>query len=147
MFFRCLKLYFNNNQKVKDYFRMWFRYNNNPKINESQFPGIMFEDIIETKKCYTIKILISNLNSNGAVSCVYETMSQNSSKMYLNVYYNHYSYITDFLKYDKKLQCAKCSKISLRYGIRRDIHPNVMKEHNISFQVVSIKHNQLVLIN
>ena len=55
--------------------------------------------------------MIYNLNSNGTVSCIYKTMSQNSSKMYLNVYHNHYSYITNFQKFAKKFQCEKCSKI------------------------------------
>ena len=90
---------------------MWLKYTNNSDMDEVQFPGIMFQDIIEIEKCYNIKILIYNLNSNGTVTCVYETMSQNSSKMYLNVYHNHYSYITNFSKYAKKFQCEKCSKI------------------------------------
>ena len=45
------------------------------------------------------------------LSHVYETMSQNSSIMYLNVYNNHYSYITNFSKFATKFQCEKCSKI------------------------------------
>ena len=52
MFFRCLKLHFNNNKQVKDYFRMWLKYNNRT-IDETQFPGI-----IDIEKCFNIKILI-----------------------------------------------------------------------------------------
>ena len=58
-------------------------------MTEQQFPGIMLEDITNIEKCFNVKILIYNLNSNRTVSHVYETMSQNSSKMYLNVYNNH----------------------------------------------------------
>ena len=110
VFFRCLKLHFNNHQKAKDKFRTWLKYNNRT-MHESQFPGIMFEDITEIEKCFSVKVLICNLNSNSTVSCVYETMSQNSSKMYHNVYHNHYSYITNFPKFTKKFQCEKCSEI------------------------------------
>ena len=78
---------------------------------EQQFPRIMFEDITNIEKCFNVKSLIYNLNSNGTLSHVYKTMSQSSSKMYLNVYSNHYSYITNFQKFAKKFQCKKCSKI------------------------------------
>ena len=95
---------------------MWLKYNNRT-MDETQFPGILFQDIMDIEKCFSIKILIYNLNSNGAVSHVYETMSQNSSKIYLNVYHNHYSYITNFPKYAKKFQCEKVLKFLRRYGI------------------------------
>ena len=90
---------------------MWLEYNNIRLKTDSEFPGITFEDITNVEKCFNIKIVIYNLNSNGTVSHLYETMSQNSSIMYLNVYNNHYSYVTNFSKFAKKFQCEKCSKI------------------------------------
>ena len=84
MFFQMSQVHFNNHQKVKDYFHMWLKYNNRT-MDESQFPGIKFEDITDIEKCFNIKVLIYNLNSNGTVTCVYETMPQNLSKMYLNI--------------------------------------------------------------
>ena len=86
-------------------------------MDESQFPGIMFEDITEIEKCFNIKILIYNLNLNGAVTCVYETMCQNSSKMYLNVYHNHYSYITYFSSMPRNFNVKKALKFLRRYAI------------------------------
>ena len=55
---------------------MWLKYNKQT-IDESQFQGIMFEDITNIEKCLNVKILIYNLNSKGTVGFVYETMSQN----------------------------------------------------------------------
>ena len=52
-FFRCLKLHFNNNKKVKVYFRMWLKYNNQT-MDKTQFSGIMFGDIIDIEKCFNI---------------------------------------------------------------------------------------------
>ena len=41
-------------------------------------------------------------------------MSDYQSKMYLNVYQNHFSYITNFDQFAKKFQCDKCGKIFKR---------------------------------
>ena len=112
-FFRCLKVHLNNqNKNIKDYLKMWLNFTNTQIPTE--FPGVLIEDVINLEKCFEVKIILYSLNANGTVSHIYETMSEYQSKMYLNVFQNHFSYITNFDQFAKKFQCDKCGKIFKR---------------------------------
>ena len=41
---------------------------------------------------------------------MFESISEKSDIMYMNVYENHLSYITKFNQFVKKFECSKCSK-------------------------------------
>ena len=112
-FFRCLKVHLNNqNKNIKDYLKIWLNFTNVQIPTE--FPGVLIEDVIDLEKCFEVKIILYSLNAKGTVSNIYETMSEYQSKMYLNVFQNHFSYITNFDQFAKQVQCDKCGKIFKR---------------------------------
>ena len=55
--------------------------------------------------------MIYSKKSNGIVEMVYNSLSTFTDKMYLNLYENHLSYITNFKSFAKKFQCEKCKKL------------------------------------
>ena len=82
--------------------------------NEIYFPGVKMDDISELEICFNVKIMVYCLNSNGTVSLIYNSLSDNNDVMYLNLYDNHFSYITNFEKLVKRVQCDKCLKLFKR---------------------------------
>ena len=107
--FRCLKHHRGNIKKVKEYVDIWKKQRNIPK--ELPFPGIKIDDISKLEICFKVKIMVYCLNSNGTVSLLYNSLSNNTDIMYLNMYGNHFSYITNFEKLVKRFQCDKCLKL------------------------------------
>ena len=62
------------------------------------------------------------LNPNGTLSLIFESLSQDTNIMYLNIYQDHLSYVTNFKKFAKKYECLKCSKIFIKlWNLKRHI--------------------------
>ena len=59
---------------------------------------------------FDIKTKIYFRNPSGAVNKIYDSLFENSKIMYLNIYENQLSFITDLKKFFKKYQCEKCTK-------------------------------------
>ena len=108
-FFRCLKFHFGTLNNVLYYLNRWRTFNYLPIFsnNNINFTGVTLDDISKLEECFKIKIKIFNMNPNGAVNLIFDSINENNDIMYLN----HLSYITDFKKFIKKYECEKCSKM------------------------------------
>ena len=79
--------------------------------NTISFDGETLDDISKLEECFNIKIKIFNMNPTGSVNLIFGSINVNKDVMYLNVFDNHFSYITDVKKFIKKYECEKCSKM------------------------------------
>ena len=121
-FFRCLRIHFKKEKTVNEYFNLWKAYLNQHPVpaGYSQFEGVTFNDMISLEKCFNVKIKFFSLNENDTISYIYETISDYTDQIYLNIYHSHLSYITNFKYFAKKFECSKCSKMFNReWNLRR----------------------------
>ena len=49
------------------------------------------------------------MNPTDSVNLIYDSINNNKDVMYLNMFDNHLSYITDLKKFIKKYECEKCN--------------------------------------
>ena len=54
------------------------------------------------------------LKEDGTAKTLYLSQSSFSTKIYMNVYHNHLSYITDIKMYSKQYICSRCNKLFAR---------------------------------
>ena len=130
-FFRSVKHHRGNIKKVKEYVDIWKKKKN--ISNEISFPGVKMDDISELEICFNVKIMVYCLNSNGTVSLIYNSLSDNNDIMYLNLYDNHFNYITNFEKLVKRFQCDKCLKLFKRQSNLKRHYANCYDRTRYSF--------------
>ena len=82
--------------------------------NDSNFTGLPLDQMEDVENCFSIKVIVYSLNDNGTISLIFNSLNSYIDKMYLNLSGNHLSYITNFSKFAKKFECAKCSKLFKR---------------------------------
>ena len=111
-FFRCLRVHCNNEKTVNELFNTWRDFNVPPGYKD--FHGVSLEDMSLLEECFNVKIKVYSINEDAAVNVIFDSISSNSNVIYLNVYHNHLSYITNYTKFIKKFQCLKCSKLFKR---------------------------------
>ena len=114
MFFRCLKYYNNNSKKVKKYFCERLYKNILNIKSHVALEGVKLSDIEHPEKCFSKIFLGYSLFSNGTVKLVYNSLTSFTEKIYLGLYENHLSHITNFKKIANKFQCEKCKKLFKR---------------------------------
>jgi hypothetical protein len=119
--FRCLVYHTGNlrnfETRVKEAYETWRAYvleENKTKLpeNPKHFRGISLTEIPQFEKCFSMNVDIYQMLPDRSVSPIYQSQKEfiASETLYLNVYENHFSYVTNFSKYAKKLQCTQCSR-------------------------------------
>ena len=101
-----------------------------------QYSGVTMDEMLDLERCFNVKILIYSLSPDGVVCNVYKSVNYYDSKMYLNVYENHLSYIVDINKIAKNFQCEKCLKLFTREWNRvseNKIRPEVSERYIDSY--------------
>ena len=107
MFIQMFKFHLNNQKKnIKDYLKICTILQMH-KFKE--FPGVLIEDVINLEKFFEVKIILYSLNANG--------MSEYQSKIYLNVFQNHFSYITNLINLLKSSNVINVEVYSKDFGI------------------------------
>ena len=129
-FFCCLKYHRGNIKKVKEFLDIWKKQRN--FTNDVSFLGVKMDDISELEICFNVKVVYC-LNSNGTVSLLYNSLSNNTDVIYLNMYDNHFSYITNFEKLVKRFQCDKCLKLFKRQWNLKRHYSNCYDRTKYSF--------------
>ena len=71
------------------------------------------------------------------VKMVYNSLTSYSDKMYLNLYENHLSYITNFKSDGKNFQCEKCKKLFRREWSLKRHYSNCFHRTNYIFPRVN----------
>ena len=113
-FFRCLaiakfgKAYHNCNQKAKDLFNQYcFHF----RVNPEEFKGVELSDFPQLEKYHETQLFAMFLKEDGSAKTLYLSQASFPKKIYLNVYQNHLSLITDHKMYSKQYICSHCDKL------------------------------------
>ena len=116
-FFHCLavgKYKFarhNCNQKAKELFQ---DYCEHFEVNPQDFKGVELTDFPQLEKYYEIHLFAMFLKEDGTSNTLDLSQSSFPTKIYMNVYQNHLSFITDIKMYSKQYICSRCDKVSTR---------------------------------
>ena len=69
------------------------------------------EDLPDFEKQFQVNVNIYSINEDYVAFPIYKSMGQYPDTMYLNLFENHLSYITNVAVYCKKWQCTKCDRL------------------------------------
>ena len=116
-FFRCLaigkfgKTYHNCNQKVKELFN---QYCEHFQVEAQDFKGIELENLHALENFYEVQLFAMSLKEDGSAETLYLSQTSFPTKIYMNVYEHHLSFITDPTMYAKSYICNRCGKLSTK---------------------------------
>ncbi|KAJ8307836.1 hypothetical protein KUTeg_014619 [Tegillarca granosa] len=119
--FRCLAVHlgYQNHSlesEAKSLYKRWAHFINNKyphrciQDDPRRFNGLHLNEMLYFEQCFEININIFQLKENGNCLSIYKSHCQYSETMYLNMYHNHLSYISNFPSYAKKYQCHTCHR-------------------------------------
>ena len=97
-FFRCLaigklgKTYHNCNKKAKELFQ---EYCQHFRVKPHDFEGVELDEFPELEKYYEVQLFAMFLKEDGSAKTLYLSQTSFLSKIYMNIYQNHLSYIKD----------------------------------------------------
>ena len=97
-FFRCLavgkfgKTRHNCNQKAKELFNLYCEHF---QVEPQDFKGIELEDIYTLENFYEVQLFAMSLKEDGSAETLYLSQTSFPTKIYMNVYEHHLSFITD----------------------------------------------------
>ena len=117
--FRCLSYHkghrtiFNLERNTKFYRDKWFQFK--CIYNPNTFEGVSLSEMTEFEKLFKINVNVLELKEDETVICLYRSQCRHEETMYLNVYKNHLSYITDIKCYSKSYKCRCCGKVLNRF--------------------------------
>ena len=118
------KTYHNCNHKAEELFEQYCEHF--IEVNPRDFKGVELTDFPKLEKYYETRLFAMFLKEDGTAKTLYLLQSSFSTKIYMNVYHNHLSYITDIKMYSKQFICNRCGKLStkmsnhLRYQTKCD---------------------------
>ena len=113
-FFRCLacgkfgRTYHNYNQKAKELIQDYCQHF---EVNPQDFKGVELTDFPQLEKYYETQLFAMFLKEDGTAKTLYLSQSSFPTKIYMNFYQNHLSYIKDIKMYFKQYICAHCDKL------------------------------------
>ena len=113
-FFRCLaigkfgKTYHNCNKKAKELFN---QYCEHFQVDPTDFKGVELTDFPQLEKFYEVQLFAMVLKEDGTAKTLFLSQSSFPTKIYLNVFKNHLSLITDIQMYSKQFICNRCDKL------------------------------------
>ena len=116
-FFRCLAIgkfgitYHNCNKKAKELFNQYCQHF---QVDPKDFKGVELTDFPQLEKFYEVQLFAMVLKEDGTAKTLFLSQSSFPTKIYLNVFKNHRSLITDIQMYSKQFICNRCGKLSTR---------------------------------
>ena len=116
-FFRCLAIgkykFTRHNciQKAKELFRDYCKHF---QVNPQDFKGVELTDFPQLEKYFEVQLFAMFLKEDGSAKTVFLSESSFPTKIYLNVFQNHLSLITDHKMYSKQYICNMCDKLFVR---------------------------------
>ena len=114
--FRCLvthKKCLDTEKEVLNHFKKWNEYCvQNLELNndKKKFLGFPMNRLAYFEDCFQIRVNVYNLKEDGDVIPIYISNTKFEDSLYLNLYENHLSYITDFRYYAHKFICINCNR-------------------------------------
>ena len=123
MFSLAYKQKKNIETRTKAYYSKWKVYQEHLGVTDlpiraSRYKGITFQDLPDYEKCFNIRVHVYSLSEDGTCQRVYQSVfteeNYSARTMYLNLYQNHFSLITNFAAYAKKHGCRFCGRAFTR---------------------------------
>ena len=116
-FFHCLAIgnykftHHNCNRKAKELFQ---EYCDHFRVKPKTFEGVELHEFPELEKYFEVQLFAMFLKEDGSAKTLYLSQASFPTKIYMNVYKNHLSYIKDIKMYSKQYICSRCDKVSTR---------------------------------
>ena len=146
-FFRCLairkfgKTRHNCNQKAKELFQDYCQHF---QVKPQDFEGVKLDEFPELGKHFEVQLFAMFLKEDSSAKTLYLSLASYPTKIYMNVYQNHLSYIKDIKMYSKQYICSRYDKVStkmsnhLRHQSKCDgtvkyVFPGGMYKNKLSF--------------
>ena len=113
-FFHCFtigkfgKTRHNYNQKAKELFQDYCQHF---QVKPQDFKGAELDEFPELEEYYEVQLFAMFLKEDGSAKTLYLSQSSYPTKIYMNVYQNHLSYIKDIKMYSKQYICRRCDKV------------------------------------
>lgn len=79
-------------------------------IEIKDFQGVSINEIANVEECFSVNIDIFEINENETTKVIYKSPALFNNHIYLNVFENHLSYITNLNRYAKKYMYSLCKK-------------------------------------
>ena len=110
--FRALAVHRNNSLDVEHYvtelFSKWMCYKK--KSANFTFEGVKIEEIPLFEETYDVNVNVYELNEDGSVISIFNSVGLRKETLYLNKYMNHVSLVNNFHTYAKKFACKLCQR-------------------------------------
>ena len=116
-FFRCLaivkfgKMYHNCNKEAKELFQ---EYCQHFRVKPQDFEGVNLDEFPELEKYFEVQLFVMFLKEDGSAKTLYLSQASFPTKIYMNIYQNHLSYIKNIKMYSKQYICSRCDKVSTK---------------------------------
>ena len=113
-FFRCLAIgkyrftRHNCNRKAKELFQ---EYCDHFQVKPKTFEGVELDEFPELEKYFEVQLFAMFLKEDGSAKTLYLSQASFPTKIYMNVYQNHLSYIKDIKMHSKQYICNRCDKL------------------------------------
>ena len=98
----------NCNQKDKELFQDYCKHF---RVNPLDFKGVELTDFPQLETFYETELFSMFLKQDGSAKTLYLSQALFPTKIYLNVFENHLSLITDIKMYSKQYICNRCDKL------------------------------------
>ena len=98
----------NCNQKAKELFQDYCQHF---RVKPQDFEGVELDEFPELEKYFEVQLFSMFLKEDGSAKTLYLSQASFPSKIYMNVYQNHLSYIKDIKMYSKQYICSRCDKV------------------------------------
>ena len=110
-FFRCLALFngFNIKGLERETKRLFKLYCAQASLNLVDFSGVHLDQLEDLSKIFNVGINIYHQKENRETELVFRSLKQDNI-LYLNLFGNHFSFISDFAKYSNTYKCP-CTKV------------------------------------
>ena len=149
-FFRCLaiakfgKTHHNCNLKAKELFQVYCKHF---QVNPQDFKGVELTDFPQLETFYETQLFAMFLKQDGSAKTLYLSQASFPTKIYLNVFENHLSLITESKRYSKQFICNRCDKLFVEMRNLKQHESKCDGTVKYVFLVVYIKINYLCLRN
>ena len=98
----------NCNLTAKELFK---QYCEHFRVNPQDFKGVELTDFPQLETFYETQLFVMFLKEDGSAKTIYLSQASFPTKIYLNLYENHLSLITDIKMYSKQFICNCCQKV------------------------------------
>ena len=121
----------NCNQKAKELFQDYCQHF---QVDPKDFKGVELTDFPQLEKFFETQLFAMVLKEDGTAKTLYLSQSSFPTKIYLNVFKNHLSLITDIQMYSKQYICNGCEKVFARNNKKRSHTQLDSRKQVIAFQ-------------